>query len=203
MIKGKVKFFLIVITMLLLLFFDIFKFNSYANVLNKIANPNRIKIYCSDNVITIDTNHKRYEEILRLNKKRLINPLTKATIDITNISTFVSSKNKLQLSSKYNYSHMYKISEYDLTRLKKNIDMIEYLYEEPVEINFNYSRYYDDSDKFNINVEEKYTRILFTVTEGDYDLMFFGEERLLYYYPHGYVLKTSKELTNVIKEVTN
>lgn len=195
-IKNKIY---IIILILVLVVIALFKYNHDTNIMNKIEEPDSIRIYYSDKEVIIDKEDKMYGYILKLNKKRLIRPLVIAKFEINDLSSFKASDNRLEISPKYNNGLVLPIFAKDLEDLKENINMIEYLYDDKHIVEYKVRKMYKDEGSYDITVEKVYSKVLYTVTDGDIDLMIFGEEGLEYY-GEGFVLETSKKLSDNLRE---
>ena len=190
--NTKVLLFILVLATAATLTFYNFYFSNAMSLKRNIAEPDRIKIYYSGEEMIIDSSDKDFEDILRINKSRLVSPLTRVKFDVQN---YVASNNITELSSKDNNG---------IEILKKSINMIEYLYDRPQEIHFSSSKMYEKMqysfDKIydkplapDVTERFEYTRILYTVTEGAWDFMAFGKEDLLFF-GRGFIMDTSEEL---------
>lgn len=164
-----------------------------------IKEPDRIKIYYSGEEKVINKDDKIYQDIIKLNKKRLINPIIVAEFDVRDTSSFIASNNTIELSAKYNNGSSFPIRNDDLNNLKKNINMIEYLYNNLEITKFQYSKLFNNPAVCRVEEHLDYTRILYTSTEGNNDLMIFSNKYGTYS-GHGMLLKISDKLNNVISE---
>lgn len=195
-IKDKIY---IIVPILILVFIALFKYNHDTNIMNKIEKPDSIKIHYSNKEVIINKEDKMYGYILKLNKKRLIRPLVMASFVTNDPDSFKASDNRLEISPKYNNGLVTPIYAKDLMDLRENINIIEYLYEDKHTVEYKVRNMYKDEGSYDITVVEVYSKILYTVTDGDIDLMIFGAEGLKYN-GIGFVLETSKKLGNYIKE---